>query len=139
MNLHEGQEKVKNEHNETLKAGCVVVNENNQLLLVSLKGENIWNFPKGHMEPGEVIEKAAIREVAEETGYAVEIINPLPDITYTNQKTGELIRVKIFQAKPVKKITEPESHTESGWFSIDEARELLWHNLKWVIDELALN
>lgn len=116
-----------------------MLNEKNELLLVSLRGESIWNFPKGHIDHGEEIRDAAIREVTEETGYAVEITNSLPDITYANQKTGELIRVKIFQAKPLKQIEAPESQTESRWFSIDEAREVLWHNLKWVVDELILN
>jgi ADP-ribose diphosphatase len=33
-------------------------------------GETLWELPAGTLEPGEPIEKAAIRELAEETGYA---------------------------------------------------------------------
>lgn len=32
-------------------------------------GETLWEVPAGTLEPGEPIEKAAIRELAEETGY----------------------------------------------------------------------
>ena len=33
----------------------------------------IWSLPGGHIEPGETWERAAIREVHEETGYQIEI------------------------------------------------------------------
>ena len=32
-------------------------------------GETLWEVPAGTLEPGEVVEKAAVRELAEETGY----------------------------------------------------------------------
>lgn len=31
-------------------------------------GTLLWSLPKGHVEPGETLEAAAVREVAEETG-----------------------------------------------------------------------
>ena len=36
-------------------------------------------------------------------GYEVEILKRLSDITYPHGQTGELIRVAIFKAKPIKK------------------------------------
>lgn len=36
--------------------------------------DKYWNFPKGHIEAGETEEKAARREVKEETGLDVEIM-----------------------------------------------------------------
>jgi ADP-ribose pyrophosphatase YjhB (NUDIX family) len=33
----------------------------------------IWSLPGGHIEPGETWERAAIREVYEETGYQIEV------------------------------------------------------------------
>ena len=48
--------KIKNENNETIKAGCVVVNENGEVLLVGDKEGKIWSFPKGHAENGETLE-----------------------------------------------------------------------------------
>ncbi|HJO04570.1 MAG TPA: NUDIX domain-containing protein [Acidobacteriota bacterium] len=35
-----------------------------------------WVLPKGKVEAGESIEEAALREVAEETGYAAQIVGP---------------------------------------------------------------
>ena len=47
------QIKIKNENNETLKAGCVVLNDKNEVLLVYEPEKNGWSFPKGHMEQEE--------------------------------------------------------------------------------------
>ena len=132
----EGQIKIKNENNETIKAGCVVVNENNEVLLVSRKDENIWSFPKGHAENGETLEQVALREVKEETGYEVEIIKRLSDLTYTHGQTGELIRVAMFKAKPIKKTGDGEKNTQFAWFSIKEAKKTLYYNLSFLLKEL---
>ncbi|EAR09653.1 MutT/nudix family protein [Reinekea blandensis MED297] len=37
-------------------------------------GINCWNQPAGHVEPGESLESAAIREALEETGYHVKLL-----------------------------------------------------------------
>lgn len=41
-----------------------------------------WSIPKGHPEGGESMELAAVREVAEETGIAAEVVRPLGEIEY---------------------------------------------------------
>lgn len=47
-------------------AGGAVVNRDSDWLLIYRNGR--WDMPKGHVERGETIEDAALREVAEETG-----------------------------------------------------------------------
>lgn len=47
-------------------AGGLVKNEKNEFLFIYRN--NIWDLPKGQIEKGESIEKAAIREVEEECG-----------------------------------------------------------------------
>lgn len=46
-----------------------------------------WSFPKGKLDPGETFEQAAVRELAEETGYAVDLGVELPSVTYLD-RTG---------------------------------------------------
>ena len=41
-----------------------------------------WSLPKGHIEPGETREEAAIREVKEETGLDARIIAPISEVVY---------------------------------------------------------
>ena len=51
---------------------AVVLNEQNELLLQQ-KQDGSWSLPAGMIEPGESPKAAIIREVAEETGLAVDV------------------------------------------------------------------
>ena len=51
--------------------GAVIVKDDRVLLVH--QNNNLWSFPKGHMEPGETEIEAALREVKEETGLDVKI------------------------------------------------------------------
>jgi 8-oxo-dGTP pyrophosphatase MutT (NUDIX family) len=46
------------------------------------RGRLLWSLPKGHLEQGETLEQAAIREVAEETGITGDIIGSLGTIDF---------------------------------------------------------
>jgi ADP-ribose pyrophosphatase YjhB (NUDIX family) len=46
------------------------------------QGRLLWSLPKGHIEPGETAEQAAVREVAEETGISGEIVAELGTIEF---------------------------------------------------------
>lgn len=45
-------------------------------------GRHVWSLPKGLIEPGESTQKAALREVLEETGMTVTIETDLGQISY---------------------------------------------------------
>jgi len=49
---------------------------------IDKRGRLIWSLPKGHVEPGETTEQAAVREVGEETGITGEIIGALGAIDF---------------------------------------------------------
>jgi 8-oxo-dGTP pyrophosphatase MutT (NUDIX family) len=51
-------------------AGGLVVNELGEILFIYRNSK--WDLPKGKAEPGELIEKTAVREVEEETGIKVD-------------------------------------------------------------------
>jgi ADP-ribose pyrophosphatase YjhB (NUDIX family) len=131
----EHQTKIKNADNETVKAGCVVVNDKQEVLLVK-DHKKIWTFPKGHVEENETIEQAALRETKEETGYTVQIINRLSDLIYTHSQDGEKIRVAMFLARPLGNPEQGEEGTESAWYDIVTARKILAFNLAFLLDEL---
>jgi 8-oxo-dGTP pyrophosphatase MutT (NUDIX family) len=50
-----------------------------------------WTLPKGTPNPGETTEQTALREVAEETGLEVRIVEPLPSIEYSFVQRGTRI------------------------------------------------
>lgn len=52
----------------TIKAGCYLIDVNKKMIaLIHREKQNDYSFPKGHVEDGEDIMAAAIRETAEET------------------------------------------------------------------------
>lgn len=46
------------------------------------RGRLLWSLPKGHIEPGETAEEAAVREVREETGIIGRVVAPLGTIDF---------------------------------------------------------
>ena len=59
----------------------VVIIQNDRLLLVQEghpRTHGLWSLPGGHVEIGETIEEAAIREAKEEAGYDIEVGEALP-------------------------------------------------------------
>ena len=73
---------------EETSAGGLVLDLNGPIPSAALiarhdkNGRLIWLLPKGHVEPGETNEEAAIREVAEETGITASILAPLGIIDF---------------------------------------------------------
>ncbi len=60
-------------------AGCLVRDDAGRLLFVRHGDgdDREWALPGGHVEDGEDVRSAAVREVREETGVAVEVVRPL--------------------------------------------------------------
>jgi 8-oxo-dGTP diphosphatase len=56
-------------------AAAVVIDANDRVLLVHHNKLRKWIYPGGHIEPDESPDRAAIREVLEETNVLVEIID----------------------------------------------------------------
>lgn len=46
------------------------------------RGRLLWSLPKGHVEPGETTQDAAVREVAEETGITGQVVGELGTIDF---------------------------------------------------------
>ncbi|HDK7167461.1 TPA: NUDIX domain-containing protein [Clostridium botulinum] len=51
----------------------VIFNDKKQILLQKRSDVGLWGIPSGHVEPGETVINAAIREVFEETGLHVKV------------------------------------------------------------------
>ena len=55
-----------------------------------------WTLPKGTPSPGETTEQTALREVTEETGLRVRIIEPVDSIAYTFVQRGSRVDKTVF-------------------------------------------
>ena len=71
-----------------LSCGVVIVNDDHELLLCHVTGQNHWDLPKGGIDTGESPLQAALRETREETGLrlAADELIDLGRFVYTNKK-----------------------------------------------------
>ncbi len=88
-----------------------------------------WTFPKGKLDPGEHALAAAVREVHEETGYAVTLGRPLPPQHY--EVAGRPKRVRYWAAEvngDAPLAFEPGEEVDAlDWVTASRARRLLTH------------
>jgi 8-oxo-dGTP diphosphatase len=102
-------------------AGCAIIRNKALLLLWKIK-HNHYEFPGGKVNPGETYKAAARREVAEEIGCEVNIINYLGSQNFEFEKI--LYRSHLFTAeiKPgyTPSILEPESFSNFFWMPIQD-------------------
>lgn len=117
-------------------AGGIVLGDHGTIAMVRNRGGNgAWLFPKGHIEPGEVDEAAARREIEEETGLTnLELIDDLG--TYERYGMGIDGTDTLDTLKEIHMFlfaTEP--HTElAPTHEIEEAR---WVSLSHIITEIG--
>ena len=79
-----------------LRKACGVIpfrfNEGIKEYLILLQTNNFWSFPKGHMEPGETEEMAALRELYEETGLNARLISGIKAVSEYDMHPLERIK-----------------------------------------------
>ena len=84
-----------------------------------------WSLPKGKLEPGESFEQAALREVAEETGFRCRALGELPSVAYRDRK-GRTKLVRYWLMEPIEGAFEPHGEVdELRWLRPREAYGLL--------------
>ena len=102
-------------------AGCLVVRDGRVLLLRRgiEPGYGRWVFPGGHVDRGETLEEAALRETREECGALARIEGLLGVYSYP----GRPVIVAAYRATLLPESPEPYAADETlevGWFAPDE-------------------
>ncbi len=88
-----------------------------------------WGLPKGHIEPGETAELAALREISEECGVpaaSLALIGRLPSSEYAYRRAGRLtfkaVEHFLVTAPARTAVTpQPGEIDEAEWLSIEAA------------------
>ena len=111
-----------------VSAGGVVVRQGPDGGEVALVGRGKpvrWGLPKGGLERGETIDRAAIREAQEETGLLVRLIAPVGDIQYwfATRGTRHNKTVHFFLMEAVGGDVQDHDweNDEAAWFPADAA------------------
>lgn len=103
--------------------------QNDKYLLVQEaqpRAYGLWNVPAGHVDKGETLEGAAVREVREESGYDVKLIE---EIALIHETAPQSVK-HIYSAE----ITGGELIPQEGeildaqWLAFDEIKELNKNN-----------
>jgi len=125
--------------NETIKyhaAGGVLIRENGRkVLLLEVAGRKELRLPKGHIEVGETVEQAAVREAQEETCYAeIELLTDLGSVTHTFynfRKDANITRtetyflMRLLSEQPYDGPQYEHEKFKRRWVPTDDAERLL--------------
>lgn len=106
-----------------------------EVVLIRPRGRRYWTLPKGTVEPEEALPETALREVAEETGVAAEILRPLDPIEYwfwgreDNRKVRihKAVAYYLMRAHDVGELTATREVETVEWFSASDVLDRLSH------------
>lgn len=105
-------------------AGCIIRDKKGRILLLHRQTEELqqWETPGGKVEPGESHQDAAVREVYEELGVQVEIVNRLGDASFTNGKNTWLYTwfEAITTTNDTPHVSEPDKFDDVRFWDIPE-------------------
>ena len=107
---------------------ATVVERDNKFLMVreTIDGEQVINQPAGHVEPGEDVIAAALRETMEETGWEVAISGFLGFSNAMSPTTGITYYRLVFVAEPLNFIEDAEIDNDidsAEWMTLDEIKD----------------
>ncbi len=117
-------------------AGGVVVGVDNRIIVVNQNGDS-WSLPKGHVDEGEELREAAIREIYEESGVS-ELVYVDTLGSYERPRIGrggvgssakELKHITVFLFTTDQSELAPLDPTnpEAKWVSLDDVSATLTH------------
>ncbi len=103
------------------------IGENLEFLSISDKNDGHWGFPKGHVEENESEEETAIREICEETGLQVSLMDGFRMSVEYSVKQATMKEVVFFLAKVENQIVhiQVDELSDYKWASFQFAKQLL--------------
>ena len=118
---------------DEVSAGGLVVDKSGAMGLligrIDKRGRTLWSLPKGHIEPGESPEEAALREVLEETGIKSSITRSLGVIDFWFMADGKRIHKTVHHFLFAEKSGELQPQLsevdEVKWFPLEDIAKTL--------------
>ena len=110
--------------------GALVFRKNQEayeLVLLRHKFGGHWSFPKGHVEQGENERQTALREVREETGLNIQLLDGFRESVEYFPKPGVKKQVVYFLGKALGDVLIPQEEeiSEVHWVPIEKAAEMV--------------
>jgi 8-oxo-dGTP pyrophosphatase MutT (NUDIX family) len=123
-----------------VQAGAVVYRKDDHgiriLLVRARRNPEDWIFPKGHVEPGESADEAAVREAEEEAGVTGRVVTPLaPPVRFALD--DRRVEVEYFLVEFEREV-KPQERREQAWLTPREALKRLTNDAAKAVLERAL-
>lgn len=129
-------------------AAYVVLRRGDEVLLQLRRGtgyrDGHWAVLAGHVDPGESVHEAAVREAAEEAGVTVRVEDLRPLTTLhrferggpaVEQRVDVFFEARAWTGDPVRREEDKAEHL--GWFPLDGLPEPVVPHERLVLDALA--
>jgi 8-oxo-dGTP diphosphatase len=118
-----------------------ILNGKGELLMIKRADKEyyggVWEIPGGRLEKGEDIFSGLKREVKEETGMEIEILNPLKVHDFT-RKDEQKIHMTTFLCRPLShSVVLSHEHTEYSWMTLEKAKSMITPFFREEIDILS--
>ena len=127
-------------------AAILIVDSDNRLLLLKRSDNGCWGLPGGAVEPGEIVETAARREVREETGLEIDAMSLFgvfsgPELFYRYPNGDEVHNVTIiYMVRDLcGEVRLNCEHTEWRYFAVAIIPENISPPIKPVIEQFKHN
>lgn len=127
----------------------LIINSKNQFLMLQRTGNDIflpgyWELPGGRIEMGEEPADALLREVKEESGLDIKIINPLKVVSYYKDPINPRESYGIFYFCKLKdenqQVTVSHEHSDYKWISFNNTSDIQINDfLKNLIKEFKIS
>jgi len=109
--------------------GAVIINEKSEFLLIKHQNGAHWDFPKGHKENDETDRETVIREVLEETGLKVRLIDGFKEKSRYSPILGVEKTVTFYLGFSMGKVSIQEDEVmEYEYLPYEEAKERITYN-----------
>jgi len=94
--------------------------EDIQMLVLRHKMGGHWSFPKGHVEKGETETQTALREVLEETGLSIQLMDGFREMVSYSPRPGVSKDVVYFlgYAEDSRTVMQEEEISEIRWVNL---------------------
>lgn len=121
--------------------GCVVRRQDGKYLMVQEAQPHVyglWNIPAGHVDKGESIEQAAVREAKEEFGYDVKLGRKIDIYQETIESPVRHAFVATITGGQLK--AQPGEILDADWFSYGQITDM--HDagklrVEWIYDAIS--
>ncbi len=112
-----------------IQVTCAIIEDNDQILCAQ-RSEKMsiplkWEFPGGKLEKGETLENCLLREIKEELGLKITILERLPSNThkYSENKIIELVP---FRCSLQTSEIDLKEHSKVEWAAISQLENFDW-------------